>query len=144
MPRCCCLAEPSDESSEDEPLINLVKKNSTNKQTKNKRKASSPKKRSTTPKKPKQDAPSAETGPLPELKTFLNIRSEDPGRPVGADAVILSWCVDLPQHFDIVNVGRVFDKISKLLKRHSSSLLVEGGTFCSVRTFQLHLTLQIK
>lgn len=55
LPPCCfCLAEPSDESSEDEPLINLVKKNRTNKQTKNKRKASSPKKRGTAPQKPRK------------------------------------------------------------------------------------------
>ncbi|XP_076609815.1 uncharacterized protein LOC143334791 isoform X3 [Chaetodon auriga] len=42
----------SDESSEDEPLINFVKKDSTDKQTKTKTKASAQKKRDTTPEKP--------------------------------------------------------------------------------------------
>lgn len=44
----------SDESSDDEPLINLVKKNHAGKQTKTKTKVSTPKKRDTTPKKPRK------------------------------------------------------------------------------------------
>ncbi|XP_026206032.1 nucleolar protein dao-5-like isoform X2 [Anabas testudineus] len=44
----------SDESSDDKPLINLVKKNQTGKQMKTKRKASAPKKRDITLKKPQK------------------------------------------------------------------------------------------
>lgn len=54
---CCCdffFVGVSDESSDEEPLINLVKKNRTDKQTKNKTKASAPKKRDGTPKKPRK------------------------------------------------------------------------------------------
>ena len=45
------MAGLSDESSEDEPLINLAKKKRADKRTKTKTKASAPKKRGTTPKK---------------------------------------------------------------------------------------------
>lgn len=51
---CCFLTGLSEESSDDEPLINLVKRNHTDKQTKTKTKASAPKKRGTTPKKPRK------------------------------------------------------------------------------------------
>lgn len=49
-----CLVGLPEESSEDEPLINLVKKNRTDKQTKSKTKASALEKRDTTPEKPRK------------------------------------------------------------------------------------------
>ncbi|XP_036948243.1 nucleolar protein dao-5-like [Acanthopagrus latus] len=102
--------EPSDESSEDEPLINLVKKNRTNKQTKNKRKASSPKKRGTAPQKPRKklvsgsESNSSEDEPLthqaakhPQVTKILRIILERcDGEETGATQSLNQTTTDKP------------------------------------------------
>lgn len=60
-----CLAGHSDESSDEEPLINLVKKKCTDKQTKTKTKAP---KTDTTPKKPREM--SGKDSEVTEIKMF--------------------------------------------------------------------------